>query len=102
MKDLKEIFKKNDWKGKGSLIRFGSGPEADWKLIVISAITLVILVSALNVWMFVKINEGEAFEIEESAEETEATLDLKKLRATIEYYQNKEVEFEKIRSGAIP
>lgn len=102
MKDFKEIFEKSDWKGKNNFLHFGNGPEADWKLIVVSTITLAVLASALNVWMFVRINGGKAFEIEKGAEETEATLDLRKLRATLEYYQNKGVEFEKIRSGAVP
>lgn len=94
MKDLKEIFQRSDWKAKG----LGSGPDNDWKIIVVSTIALVILASAWNLRMFIRINNGGAYAIEEETQGADV-IDLEKLQKTVEYYRNKESEFNKIITG---
>jgi hypothetical protein len=101
MKEIKEIFEKNEWKDKSIKLSLGSGPEADWKLILTSAITLIVLLSAWNVRTFLRIDSGGALETEMESLESETTLDTAKLKKTIEYYQAKQAEFDKIKSGIV-
>lgn len=101
MKSFKEIFRKKRSGGEKSSLSFGHGPEADWKLILVSTIVLVVFVSICNLVIFLRINR-EVLVVENGVGETEATLDLNRLKSTLRYYQNKEVEFEKIKAGAVP
>ena len=96
MKDLKEIFNKKEVSRES--LSFGHSADSDWRLILISAIVLVILISALDVKIFLKINSSDIPE-PTSTEEPSNTVDLEKLRAAIKYYQGKELQFEKIRSN---
>ena len=92
MKSSKEIFEN---------LKFGRSPESDWRIIFVSTILLVIIVSVLNVKLFVKINRGEAFATGENSPDKVASLNVPKLINTLDYYLNKKAEFEKIKSGAI-
>jgi len=73
-------------------------PEGDWKIIFTVTVTLVILVGVLNVYMFIKVNKGEFFTVEDAGGETE-TLNAETLRQTLSYYRGKAINFENILSG---
>ncbi|MEK7147975.1 MAG: hypothetical protein AAB758_01620 [Patescibacteria group bacterium] len=90
MKNSKEIFEN---------FKLGKGPESDWRIIFVSIIIFAILVSALNIKLFVKINRGEIFATGENSPDKVANLNVPKLINTLDYYQNKKAEFEKIKSG---
>ena len=81
---------------------FGTSPEADWKIIFVSTMILAVLVIASNIFIFIKINKGEIFVVEKSAEEGDKTLDLSLIRKTVSYYQNKALEFERIKRAKTP
>ncbi|MDO8569627.1 MAG: hypothetical protein Q7R89_02530 [bacterium] len=102
MKNPRTSLKKLNWKVKGRLFGFGTSAEADWKIIFISTTILTILVVALSVFMFIKIYKGEIFVIERSAEQEKKVLDTSLLKETILYYQNKALEFKRIKSSVTP
>lgn len=91
------IHKNLVWTKNGRLFGFGTSPEADWKIIIVSIVVLVILVIILSVFIFIKIDKGEIFAIEQPIEQGEKALDANLLRETVTYYQNKKLEFESIR-----
>ncbi|OHA92437.1 MAG: hypothetical protein A2665_00385 [Candidatus Zambryskibacteria bacterium RIFCSPHIGHO2_01_FULL_46_30] len=98
MEDPQASLKKSGWKVRGRL-GFGTSPEADWKIIVISTMVLTVLVVALSIWIFIKVNEREFFTVEPLEEERGKTLDTLLLRKTVLYYQNKALEFDRIKNA---
>lgn len=98
MTDLNSIFKKFNSKQGVSMLNLGSGPKADWRAIFVSTAVLIVLVSLLNAYMFFKVDKSEIFVVEEPTGE-ENTLDLEKLKETTRYYQNKAMEFERIKKA---
>lgn len=95
-------FKKSIWKVNGRLFGFGTSPEADWKIILISTIILTVLVIALSVFLFIKVDKGEIFMVEKSVGQKEKALNISLLKETVFYYQNKALEFERIKSSVTP
>jgi|SRR3989344_9072915 len=102
MENPQTFLKKLNWKVNGWLFGFGTSSEADWKIIFISTVVLAVLVIVLSVFIFIKINKGEIFVVKKSAEPEKKTLDLSLLRKTVSYYENKALEFERIRSVKTP
>ena len=98
MEDPQTSLKKSGWKIRGRL-GFGTSPEADWKIILISTMVLTVLVVTLSVWIFIKVNQREFFTVEPPEEERGKTLDTLLLRKTVLYYQNKALEFERIKNA---
>ena len=96
MNQLKTFFKKSNWKINRRLISFGISSEADWRIIFISAVVLVVLAVFCSALIFIKIDKGDIFSTENLGEETGAVLDIAKLKETVSYYQNKASEFERI------
>lgn len=101
MKNLHTFFRKSNWGTNGRLFGFGTSPEADWKIIFISAVLLIILAIASSVFIFVKIDKGEVFALDKSLERKGETLNISLLRETVSYYQNKASEFEKIKNTKV-
>lgn len=99
MKDLKELLSKNGQVGKKHYPSFGTGPDADWKVILLSSIALLVVIIALDLKIFFAINSESIGRDDIAVEETEAVLNLNKLKKTVEYYQAKETQFELIRNG---
>lgn len=79
------------------LLKLGENPETDWKFIFIFTALLTVLIITLSVFTFIKIDKGEIFLVKESTGEEEG-LDLKVLKETVSYYENKALEFERIKS----
>ena len=98
MENPRTSLKKLNWKVNGRLFGFGTSPEADWKIILISTIVLAVLAIALNVLIFIKIDKREIFVADKAGEERGQALDISLLRETVLYYQNKAREFEKIQN----
>ena len=98
MEDPQTSLKKSGWKIRGKL-GFGTSPEADWKIILISTVVLTVLVVTLSVLIFIKVNERELFMVEQLEEEKGQTLDTLLLRKTVLYYQNKALEFDRIKNA---
>ncbi len=89
-------LKKGDW-----LFGFGTSVGADWKIILSSTLALSFLVIILSIYMFIKIDKREVFVVEKPEEMGNKDLNLEVLRDTVIYYQNKAVEFERIKNSAI-
>lgn len=79
-------------------LRFGVSPEDDWKIIFAVTVTIIFLVSILNVYIFVRVDRGEFFAVEEG-EKTTKMLNIDVLRDTVSYYRNKAYNFESIING---
>lgn len=99
MRNQQTSYKKSVWKIGGRLFGFGTSPEADWRIILISTIILAVLVLAFSVFLFTKIDKREIFVVEKSEEQREKALDISLLRETVFYYQNKALEFERIKNA---
>ena len=97
MENPRISLKKLNWKVEGRLFGFGTSAEADWKIIFISTTALLVCVIILSVFMFIKINKGGIFVVEKLVEQKEKTLDVSLLKETVLYYQNKALEFEKMK-----
>lgn len=77
---------------------FGKSPEGDWKTIFITTATFIVLMSLLNIYMFIQVNNGGFMSTEEEGEQTK-NIDISVLRETLSYYQLKTSAFEDIFSG---
>ncbi|MDO8589928.1 MAG: hypothetical protein Q7R69_01490 [bacterium] len=102
MENSPASLKKSSRKAKGGLFTFGTSPEADWKIILISAMILAASVIALSVFIFIKVGKGEIFVADMPEVQKEKALDTALLKETVLYYQNKALELEKIKSTRIP
>ena len=96
MDNILKFFKETNWKIKSPKFTFGTGPEADWKIIFISAITLVVLAITLSIYMYIKIDKGEIFTIDKTKEGEKHVLNIDLLKETVSYYQDKYLKFESI------
>jgi hypothetical protein len=99
---MKIFLNKLNWKINGRLLGLGGSPEADWKIILVSTLILTVLVIALSVFIFIKIDKGEIFVVERPAGEGEKNLDVSLLKETVSYYRAKALEFERIKGLVIP
>lgn len=77
-------------------------PESDWKIIFISTVVLVICVIILSIFVFIKIDKGEIFLTGGMIEKIEKPLDVSHLKETVNYYEGKRVEFERIKNSRVP
>lgn len=101
MENLQTSFKKSIWKVGGRLFKLGASPEADWKIIFVSTIVLIVSVVALSVFMFIKIDKGEIFVVQRLAGQGQEALNISILKETVSYYQKKAREFEKIKNEKV-
>lgn len=98
MNNLRNIFSKLNFRSGAPSLNLGKGPERDWKLIFSSAILLTVFVIGLSFYMFIRIDKGEIFVVERRDDREGRILDVDKLRATVDYYQDKAQEFERLKS----
>lgn len=94
------LSKKINFKKNGRLFGFGSSPEADWKIIFTLFSAIAIIGIALNVFIFLKIDKGEIFAVEDPASGEGRMVDYEKLKSAVDYYQEKERNFRAIQSNA--
>jgi hypothetical protein len=99
--DRLHLFSKKFGKGRRSL-SFGTNPEADWKFIFIYTVVIILLVTLFNIVIFIKIDKGEIFTTERPLEEEKGVFNLAGLKNTVSYYQNKGLEFERIKKEKVP
>jgi hypothetical protein len=102
MKNIKLSFPKINFKKDGKIFGFGTSPEADWKIILVSTTILLVGVLALCAFIFIKIDKGEIFVVKKPTDETEKTLDINLLKETIIYYQNRKAEFDRVKGTVVP
>lgn len=91
----KKIYPKFNW----HFLHWGRSPEDDWKIIFSITTILVFCSIALSAFIFMKIDKGEIFLVEKTDENTEKSLDFEKLKQAVSYYENKALEFERIKNS---
>lgn len=69
----------------------------DWKIIFISACIITAVGVASSIIVFININKGEDFALGNARSEI-SSLDISQLHETASYYENKAVEFERIKN----
>lgn len=99
MNDLKSILQKFKLKRGGSPFGWGASPDADWKVIFLSTLALIVLVSVWSFLEFIKVSKGEVSIVEDDGVVTTALFDLNNLKDTAAYYEAKALEFERIKNG---
>ena len=99
MNDLKSVLKKFKWKREGNPFGWGASPDADWKVILLSTLVLIVAVSGWSYYEFNRISRGEIFTVENENGEETPIFDLNNLKKTAAYYEAKAFEFEKIKNG---
>ena len=83
-------------KPKKKIISFGTGPAADWKLIFLSAASLLIILAAVDAAVYLRIRTAEGPTV---AADESRTLNLDALRREVLYYQNRQGQLDKILKG---
>ncbi len=96
MDKLNLILKKLVWKREWRPFGWGTSPDADWKIILISTFLLIVLMSVWSFFKFIRINDGAVFDLGNESEEVEPLFNLDNLQETVSYYKSKNLEFEKI------
>ncbi len=78
---------------------WGRSPERDWKIIFTFMTLLLFCSIVFSTFIFIKIDKGEIFLVEQPNEEQNLTVNLEKLKDTISYYNSKALEFGKIKNS---
>lgn len=87
-----KIFDKEGYKNKGRLLGWGSGPNADWKImfgVFVSALIVIVVYSGL---VFYESMTGE-FGAETNIT-TQSPIDINTIKSTAEQYKAKKATFE--------
>ena len=87
---------------KGYRLNLGVSPDRDWKIIFFFTLLLALLMIAISIFTFIEADKGEIFVIEKDPETSSPTLNIKELKASIDYYQNKKSNFDKIKNTVTP
>jgi hypothetical protein len=93
---MPNLFSKKISFSKSGIPAFGQSPEGDWRIIFTVAALVALLGIAVNVFIFIKIDKGEIFVVDNLATEGGNTLDVAELEETVNYYQNKQAVFENL------
>ena len=94
-KRIKNIFKKlvphSDREDRDRVSR-------DWMVILTVFVVIILLVTALNVRLFIRIDKGELFVVEDTDETTVSnTIDEALLSRTLEFFEEKGNRFEQLK-----
>ena len=99
---MKISLNKLHWKIGGRLFGFGTSPETDWKIILVSTLILSVSIIVLSVFIFIKIDKGEIFVVDKPTGEGKENLDTFLLKETVSYYEAKALKFERIKGLVVP
>ena len=102
MNTLRTFFSKLNWRTSGQLFGFGTSPAADWKIIFVFSCILATMAIVASGLVFLRISKEEVSTTERTTEQGDKILDTTALHNTVLYYQNKEVEFERIKAARTP
>jgi hypothetical protein len=81
----------------GRLFGFGVSPNADWKILFVSSVLLVILACILGSYFFIRVNLGQLVGQKSYQTEEGKVFDEDLLKQTLEYYKSRAVMFEEIK-----
>lgn len=80
------------YKNHGRILSFGSGPDADWKVIFSVFSILVILVAIFGIRLFMKFNVS----LENSNLQETFMLDEGLIRSTSNFYENRRLDMQTV------
>ncbi len=100
MTNSENILQKPKDKKEVSVVKFGSSPQADWKIIFLITLGLIVIVSTLNGFLFFRVNSGAGLGGGVVVGDEENALSITKLQEALTYYQAKGLEFEVIKTAA--
>lgn len=93
--DLKNIFSKSK-EPQSDFPNLSMKAAHDWKMILLIFFVLMFVVVGLNLLLFIKISEGEAFGKNISSGSEEATIDISSLGGIVSSFEEKEKRTELI------
>ncbi len=85
----------------GRLFGFGVSPNADWKVLFVCMILLLIIVSSLGTYLFVKINNGSLFTVKTQTQSVAPKINTDQLRRTLQYYDERAKTLEDIKKNKV-
>jgi hypothetical protein len=98
MKKFNSIFSKFKIIRGGRLFGFGTSPENDWKIILMTFMMLLVITLAACVYYFIKVDNGNFLVLTDEEKTPTSTFNLNRVRQTINYYEGKSEELEKIKN----
>jgi hypothetical protein len=100
MSDLNSILKNLDWNTKRPF-GWSTSPDADWRVIFIGTVLLMVFASLLNLAVFIRVEKGKFFASAEPQSQETLTLNTDELNKTLESYKNRAAEFGRLTSGGV-
>lgn len=89
------LFKKRESSGEAhSSLSFREKVYRDWKILLVSAITLFIVVSLLDGLLLWMVNRGDIFTFIPTAENNTSELDQKTLSNAVKFFDDRNANFE--------
>jgi hypothetical protein len=82
----------SSYKNHGRILGWGSGPDADWKVMFTAFLILLAISTLLNIFLYR--NAKSSFENEGVS--VELPIDKEELRRTANFYEQKKLDFESV------
>jgi len=82
----------------GSFLGFGLSPHRDWRIVLTGFAILVLLVLGMSSLVFYRTNSNSGSAGVQVESSPRNTLNLERLKKTVDYYKDKETKFEEIKS----
>lgn len=98
MKKFTSIFSKFKINRGGHFLGYGVSPENDWKIILMTFMIMLALTLGACIYYFLKVNNGDFLVLTDEEKTPTSTFNLNRVRQTINYYESKSEELEKIKS----
>ncbi len=93
---MKLILNRDDYKTRGRILGWGSGPDADWRVMFTIFLTLIFLVAVYSGLAFYQVWQG-VFSAE-IVETTDSPINKNLLKRNTDYYKEKQTVFDSILS----
>ncbi|TAL48783.1 hypothetical protein EPN83_03240 [Patescibacteria group bacterium] len=73
----------------------------DWRLVLLSALLMTILVVAFNLLLFVKVSKGEVFVIKQGSDAVQGAIDENLLRQTLSRFEERAAILESLKTRPV-
>ena len=78
---------------------FGHDPRQDWRRVFFGFIFLSVLLLALNIYVYQRIDKGDIFLADEVVTAGSGSLSREKLQKTVQFFEDKKEKFNSIRAN---
>lgn len=86
-------------KRNGRLFGFGTSPEADWKIILITTVLFTIATVSFSAYMFIEIHRGEFFQPDSQTSISTRPLDQELLEKVLAEHESREARLLEITAN---